>query len=119
MPDARKSTIIGAMFAAGLLLAGTPSQAGLFGDHSKAPPANLSDGQVADIRRAIDEQRYVDAGEALDRAGLAGVQDPRISLLRGDLALAQGQYQIALDEFRTIEKNAATHAQALEGEGVV
>jgi len=119
MPNRFKSSFAGPLAAAALLLTGAPAQAALFG-HPKPHPDQplLTETQVADVHRAIDEQRYVDASQLLDAATMAGVPDPRISLLRGELCLARGQYPAALDLFRQVDGAAVTHAEALEGEGL-
>lgn len=94
------------------------AQAALFGAKPKAAPTGLSDKTVADVRRAVDEQRYQDAGRVLDQAMLAGVHDPRLPVLTGWLALARGQYANALAQFKLAEADRSTHAEALAGEGL-
>src|SRR5262245_61214159 len=44
-------------------------------------PPKISEAAIAEVQRAIDEQRYVDAGRMLDKAALAGAADPRLTIL--------------------------------------
>ena len=73
----RTFTIIA--FAAAV--AATPVQAGIFGREQKAAP-QVSEAAVAEIQRALDEQRLIDAGRMLDSAQVAGVRDPRLQVPR-------------------------------------
>lgn len=73
---------------------------------------------VADIQRAIEEQRLVDASLLLDRALLSGSEDPRLNLMSGELSLARHQPEDALAQFRIAKGAPATRARALQGEGV-
>jgi Flp pilus assembly protein TadD len=73
---------------------------------------------VAEIRRAIDEQRLLDAGRMIDQAMLDGVKDPRLSLLGGDLNLGRKRYNAALTSYRLAEAAAETRAESLRGQGV-
>ena len=89
--------------AGALMLAATPAQAGLFGLGSKdkkpaqtTASAGREEAYVREIRRAIDEQRHSDAGKLLDRAFAAGMSDPRLMVLTGELHLARGQNEDAL-----------------------
>jgi Flp pilus assembly protein TadD len=121
MQDKKRYAVVGALAAIGLSAAPPPSQAGWFGGggHKVQPnQQTLTDNQVADIRRAIDEQRFVDAGQTLDQAVLAGVQDPRLSVLRGELDLARGRYQTALDTLKPVDGPGSAQAEALQGEGI-
>lgn len=113
------------VLAAGLG-AGAPlvAQASIFGhkaspEASEARAAAALDKTVARIQKALDEQRYMDAARDLDQAALAGVKDTRLSLLAGDLSLARGQPELALEQYRQAEKNGATRGHALQGEGIV
>lgn len=98
---------------AAVLLAAAPAA-------SKAPQKEqgLTSAAVAEMRRAIDEQRLLDAGRMVDQAMLAGVKDPRLSLLGGDLNLARKRYNVALTSYRMAEAAAETHAQSLQGQGL-
>lgn len=103
------------------LTAATPSQAGLFGhtqaSKSKGPPT-VTDAQLAQIQRALDEERYLDAGRMLDGLALAEVKDPRLTLLQGDLDLARGHFEDALASFKQAELSGDTRAASYEGEGI-
>ena len=87
---------------------------------AKSPPKEpgLTAAAVSEIRRAIDEQRLLDAGRMVDQAMLAGVKDPRLSLLGGDLNLARKRYNVALTSYRMAEASIETHAQSLQGQGL-
>ncbi len=78
----------------------------------------LSPAALADIQRAIDEQRLLDAGRYLNQALLAGIKDPRLNLLDGNLNLTQGHFQAALDAFAAAESAPETRGAALEGKGI-
>lgn len=105
------------------LLAGLPSAiAGQSGDgkqqaaQTKLVP--LSADTVAEIQRAIDEERYLDAGNMLDQALLASGGDARLVLLAGRLGLARGRYADALTSFKSVESDPKLRASAREGEGI-
>jgi Flp pilus assembly protein TadD len=100
-----------------LLAAAGPANADFLRHHPK-PPTAVTDKGVAEIQSAIDEQRYVDAAQALDQAAMAGLKDPRLTLLTGVLNLARGQATVALGQFRLVDADSTTRARALEGEGV-
>ena len=78
----------------------------------------VSDDQIAEIQKAIDEQRYFDAAGFIDQAVIAGSDDSRLSLLTGELSLARGRLNDALTSFKSIEANPSVSAQALQGEGI-
>jgi Flp pilus assembly protein TadD len=104
-------------------LAPAPSHAGLFGHASKpkaSAAANTSKaGEVAtEVRQALDERRYVDAGELLEKAGLANIKSPELTSLQGELLLAHGNFPQALTTFRSVESDPVERARALEGEGL-
>lgn len=84
-----------------------------------ADASGATAGTVANVQRALDEGRYLDAGRMLDGAILGGGDDPRLMLLTGELALARGAYSDALARFRRVEGIEAVRARALEGEGLV
>lgn len=119
--------IIGAAalgLAAGLLaVSAPPAQASIFGHKPAQATAEkntaAADKAVAQIQKALDEQRYMDAARGLDQASLAGLKDPRLSLLAGDLSLARGQPDLALEQYRLAEKGDVTRGHALQGEGIV
>lgn len=88
---------------------------------ANAPSAaakSVSDQSISDIQHALDEQRYVDAGNMLNQVLVDGAQDPRIVLLVGELSLARSNYSDALASFTSIEANPAVRGQALQGEGI-
>jgi Flp pilus assembly protein TadD len=82
-----------------------------------AKPAEITDAALAEIQHAIDEQRYVDAGKMIDQAYLAGITDPRLLVLSGELNLAKGRYEDALASFKRGDAGAA-HAKSLQGQGI-
>lgn len=102
-----------AMALAAVLLAAAPA-----GAKSSQKEQGLSSAAVVEIRRAIDEQRLLDAGRMVDQAMLAGVKDPRLSLLGGDLNLARKRYNVALVSYRMAEASVETQAQSLQGQGL-
>ena len=102
-----------------LALAASPAQARFLGmgGHSK-PHTSVTDADIAQVQRAIDEQRFIDAGRMLDQASLAGIHDNRLVLMTAELSLARGQTETALTQFRTIDTDPASRGKAFEGEGV-
>jgi Flp pilus assembly protein TadD len=78
----------------------------------------LSPAVAAEIRRAIDEQRLLDAGRLVDQAMLDGVKDPRLSILGGDLNLVRKRYNVALTSYRMAGEAPETRAQSLQGQGL-
>jgi Flp pilus assembly protein TadD len=82
---------------------------------ARAPSA---DSLVADAQQALDEQRLLDAGRILDRALVTGVQDPRLTVLGGELDLARGRPAQALASFTLGENHETTRARALQGSGI-
>jgi Flp pilus assembly protein TadD len=111
----------------GLALAGaaaSPAEAGLFSRKARPPAAAapvaapVADAAVAEIRRALDEQRYVDAGRQIDQALAAGARDPRLLVLLGELQIARGRCDAALKTFTDAAATASVAAAADQGEGV-
>lgn len=103
--------------------AGSPSAIAALSGYDKqqsaqATPVPLSADTVAEIQRAIDEERYLDAGNMLDQALIASGSDARLLLLAGRLNLARGRYADALTSFKSIEADAKAGAGAREGEGI-
>ncbi len=95
------------------------AQAGLFDSTPEpAPPVPPSDELVTQIQRDIDEQQYLDASKLLDQALLNAGDNPKLVLLAGELSLANGHYDVALSDFRTVESKPEQRARALEGEGI-
>jgi len=116
--------LIAASLASALLLTGGPAQAGLFGlggakeDQKPAAAQSREQAYVAEIRRAIDEQRYADAGKMLDRAFASGMTDPRLVVLTGELHLAEGENEAALASFSSVQITPVLFAQAQTGKGI-
>jgi Flp pilus assembly protein TadD len=81
-------------------------------DTSKAGDA------AAQIRQALDERRYVDAGDLLEKAEVAGIKSPQLVCLRGELQLARGDFAGALNVFHTVVNDPSERPLALEGEGL-
>jgi Flp pilus assembly protein TadD len=80
--------------------------------------ATASDQYLAEIQRALDEQRLVDAGNLIDEALLAGDRNPRLVIYSGHLKLARSRYEDALTDFMQVEGNPAVAGEALEGKGL-
>jgi len=116
--------------ASALLLVAAPAEArGLFGSrHEAAKPAAAAavaaadaaaaDAAVAATQQALDEQRYGDAGELLDRALASGMTDPRLVLLTGELYLARDRYDEAVNSFTAARATPALRARASAGLGI-
>ena len=114
---ARFSLLPAAIILGAAIILSTPCQASLL--HTATPPSSaVSDQGLADLRRALDEQRYVDAARMLDEAALARISDPRLMVLEGELDLDTGHFREALIAFAAAENSARTQAAALEGEGI-
>jgi Flp pilus assembly protein TadD len=107
-----------ALALAAMLSAAAPAQAGLIDHKHPAAAPKVTDADIAKIQRALDEERYLDAAKLLDGAVLAAGDDPRITLLVGELALARGQYADALASFKEVETHDQTRARALQGQGI-
>lgn len=78
----------------------------------------LTDQAVADIERAIDEKRFIDAGSMIDMAVIGGSKDPRLGLLAAKVDFGRGRYDQALEEFRKAQAAPQTRGAAMEGEGL-
>jgi len=87
-------------------------------DDASAAAKTVSDQSISNIQHALDEQRYVDAGNFLNQVLIGGAKGPRIDLLVGELSLARSNYSDALASFTSIEANPAVRAEALQGEGI-
>lgn len=107
-----------ALAVTALALIASSAQAGLF-NHADKPAATAVDRAVAETQRAIDEEQLLDAGRFLDDAFLAGMSDPRLTLLDGEVDLLRGRFNDALPLFKEAEKSPAIQARALQDEGVV
>lgn len=103
---------------ASFVLAAVFLGAGAASAKSPHPEGALTSAAVAEIQRAIDEQRLLDAGRMIDQAMLDGVKDPRLSLLGGDLNLARKRYNVALTSYRMAETGTESRAQSLQGQGL-
>jgi len=73
---------------------------------------------LADIRLAIDEQRYIDAERGIETLVLQGGNTPELAVLSGDLNLAENRFGDALAAYRAGESGPQTRLAALEGEGI-
>jgi Flp pilus assembly protein TadD len=95
-----------------------------FGHHAGKPDphkAATGDGATAladQVRLALDERRYVDAADLLQKARVENLHSPRLTVLDGELLLARGQMPAALADFRSVAADPAEKPKALEGEGL-
>jgi tetratricopeptide (TPR) repeat protein len=112
-----------AAFAA---LAATPPSASAFSLFGKAKARKaeaaapvLGTALEAQVRQALDERRYVDAGDLIERAKVSGDKSPLLTGLYGELLLARGRFSEALATYRSVEADPAERPAALEGEGLV
>ena len=112
-----RAALIGPAVAALLCAASMPAMASSASDPSEAAKT-VSEKSISDIQHALDEQRYIDAGNMLNQVLVVGAPDPRIVLLVGELSLARSNYSDALASFTSIEANSEVRAQALQGEGI-
>lgn len=108
--------LMAGMIAASALA--TPAAAQLFRSARAAPVKAIGPDQVATVRRALDEQRFLDAGRMIDQMSAVAAGDPQLSLLTGELALRRGMNEAAVKEFAKAEASPATSAAALEGRGI-
>ncbi len=117
-----QSRIVAAAVISALVAAtATPSAAfSLWRKHAAASNKAIvvKESDLAEVQRAIDEQRYVDAGRMLDQAAVVGLSDPRLTLLSGELNLAKGRYDDALASFKQAQASATTRAKAMQGQGI-
>jgi len=108
----------GTILAVLVSVATIPAMASL-SDNTSDTTKSANEQTISDIQHALDEQRYVDAGNLLNQALLGGVKDPKLDLLVGELSLARSNFSEALASFTTVEANPVVRAQALQGEGIV
>jgi Flp pilus assembly protein TadD len=94
-----------------------PAEAKWFGSGAKAE-SKVSQKYLDEIKRALDEQRLVDAGKLLDQALLAGDKTPQLAIYSGQLSLGRGQYEAALSAFKRVEGEAKVQGDSLEGQGL-
>ena len=107
------------LFAGAIMLTSVSAEAKpLFGRAAAASSGVVSTAKIAEVQRAIDEQRLLDAGRLLDEQTIAGVKDPQLALLGGDLNLARKRYDAALANYKLAEAAAPTHARSLQGQGL-
>ena len=85
---------------------------------SSAAAKPASDAAIAEIRKALNEERYVDAAAQINELAIAGIDDPRLTLAAGELNLARGRYEDALAGFKSVDVNPTLGASALQGEGI-
>ena len=86
--------------------------------NSSAAAKSVPDAAIAELQKALNEERYVDAAAQINQLAVAGVDDPRLTLAAGELSLARGRYDAALASFKTVDANPGLGARALEGEGI-
>src|ERR1700722_1034659 len=99
--DRYRVALIGMALATLVCVASIPAMASSSDDASAAAKA-VSEQSISNIQHALDEQRYVDAGNMLNQVLVDGAQDPRIVLLVGELSLARSNYSDALASFTSI-----------------
>lgn len=87
---------------------------------SKGEPAaeQISDEQLDAIQRALDEHRLIDAGRMIDGAMLSGKSHPRLDVLTGELGLARGRYDAAIQAFRLARRHSTVRNAAVQGEAL-
>lgn len=93
------------------------AEAGLF-RRPAAAASQVSSIRLDQIQRALDERRLMDAGQMIDELTLSGASDPRLHLLIGQLGLARGRYEPAIQAFRLAGSSPAYSQAAMEGEGL-
>jgi len=84
----------------------------------KAAPSGKVDTIVEQVQQALDERRYVDAADLLEKARVDGVKSPRLTALEAELLMARGRFADALAEFRQVAAEPSEKARAFEGEGL-
>jgi Flp pilus assembly protein TadD len=111
--------------AVALILAAGPTLAGPFSHmfsksakEQRAASGDHADAIADQVREALDERRFVDAGDILEKARLDGVKSPRLTTLGGEALLAQGRFADAAPVFRSVESDPSVRPMALEGEGI-
>ena len=100
------------------LFAATPVSAGLFHRKPAPAPGTVTDASVAQIQKALDESRNVDAARLLDQMIMGGAHDARLDVLSGEVSLTQAHYEDALKSFKAAEASGPVRAKALQGEGI-
>src|SRR5690242_21907572 len=107
--------VVAAAALAAALLTAAPANSAPSGAIAGKP---AGENVIAEIQRAIDEQRYLDAATGINQAIVGSVDDPRLTVLTGELSLARSRYEDAITSFKTVESNPAVQARALQGEGI-
>jgi Flp pilus assembly protein TadD len=87
-------------------------------DNSLQESVSVSEKAVAEIQRAFDDQRYIDAAKLLDQALLTWGNDPKLTYWKGELCLVHGSYEEAFANFKSIEADRKMAGLAHEGEGI-
>jgi len=104
-----------------ILMALAPPQASAFSLLPHSKPATASSSAIliaARVQEALDEKRYVDAGEMLDQAAVDGIHSPELTTLNGELQLARGHFDDALALLTPMTSDPGQKARALQGEGI-
>jgi Flp pilus assembly protein TadD len=70
------------------------------------------------VAQALDEKRYVDAGDLLDKAKINGVNSIRLDRQRGELLVATGRFAEAVTMLHPITTDPTEGPRALESEGI-
>ena len=73
---------------------------------------------AAEVGKALDDRRYVDAGSLLEQALALNVASPELTTLTGELMLARGRAAQALEIFHGVQADPGQKARALQGEGI-
>jgi Flp pilus assembly protein TadD len=94
------------------------AEAGLFKRAPAEATPQATPQYFAEIQRALDEQRLLDAGKLIDQALRAGDRSGRLVIDSGQLKLARGRYDEALAAFKQVESDPTVTGDALEGEGL-
>ena len=84
----------------------------------KAASSGKVDAVIEQVQQALDERRYVDAADQLEKARIDGIKSPRLTTLEGELMLAHGRFADALSQFKLVEGEPSEKARAFEGEGL-
>ncbi|MGH7023758.1 MAG: tetratricopeptide repeat protein [Caulobacteraceae bacterium] len=129
-PVSRRVSLLRAFLPAALVLGAlslAPGAAGagpfshLFGKAQPAKAADTGDKAAAvagQVRQALDEKRYVDAADLLEKAEVYKITSPRLVDLDGELLLAHGRFADSLTLFRAAAADPSEKARALQGEGL-
>lgn len=90
-----------------------------FSARSAAPSAQpVAAAQIAEVQRALDERRLMDAGQLIDELSARNSGDPQLKLLVGELALARGRYADAIVAFQAGRDAPGQLWRALQGEAI-